>query len=143
MAGWDTRRFLVRGPDGRRLYRRDTWQVRNKIRRWYVSIDVPGSSLETQQEVARQLMRVGESLALLDRLVVNLREDGELDVRGLSVRFPAGSGAEYLVTVRAEAGGVQVVAFHSAYTLGETLRGLYNRMAKSKLKWKEDEYGNK
>lgn len=88
-------------------------------------------------------MRVGESLALLDRLAVQLRDDDELDVSGLSVRFPAGSGAEYLVTVRARAGAVAVVAFHSAFTLGEVLRGLYNRMAAGKMKWKEDEYANK
>lgn len=108
-----------------------------------MSVEVPGNALATQHEVARQMMQVGEALALLDRLVVQLREEGELDVSGLSIRFPDGSGAEYLVTVRARVDGVKVVAFHSAYAIGETLRGLYNRMKAGKLKWKEDQYGDR
>ena len=56
--------------------------------RWCgMTIEVPGSALATQQEVARQMMRVGESLALLDRLALRLREEDELDVSGLSVRL--------------------------------------------------------
>lgn len=108
-----------------------------------MTIEVPGSALATQQEVARQMMRVGESLALLDRLALRLREEDELDVSGLSVRFPQGSGAEYLITVRARVDGVRVVAFHSAYTMGEALRGLYNRISTNKLKWKVDEYADR
>ncbi len=99
--------------------------------------------MATQQEVARQMMRVGEALALLDRLVVTQRDEGMVDVSGLSVRFPPGSGAEYLVTVRGDVDGAPCVAFHSAYTLGELLRGLYNRMKAGKLKWRSDEYANR
>lgn len=50
------------------------------------------------------------------------------------------TGGDYLVVARFEAGGEKFVAFHSADTVWEALKGFANRMRNKDLKLKEDEY---
>lgn len=97
------------------------------------------------QEVVyeEQATKVGNAVALLERLCDDLRKQERVDVRGFSVRLGVGTGDEHLLTLRAMIDGEQVVAFHAATTLPELLRGTYARMRNGKLKWRADGYANR
>lgn len=67
--------------------------------------------------------------------------DLEADLTGMSFRGPQEPGGEILVVLRAiYHDGTKVVAFHSAYSLGDCVKGIADRLRNGSLKWKPDEY---
>jgi len=64
-----------------------------------------------------------------------------VDLEGFSVRAPLVRGGEFLATLRGtDHEGGPVVAFHTATTLDELVRGVAGRLASGQLKWRVDEY---
>lgn len=72
---------------------------------------------------------------------LNGQRDLLVDLTGLSMRAPKGVGEELLMVIRGiDAEGMHVVAFHSAFSLGEALRGLGARLNNGTLAWREDSF---
>jgi hypothetical protein len=65
----------------------------------------------------------------------------EVDLTSMTIRGPIEPGQEILMVLKGfDHAGAPVVAFHSAYSLGECLQGLAGRINNGTLRWKEDEY---
>lgn len=86
---------------------------------------------------------VGAAVGHLSAAMEGYR-DLQVDITGLSIRGPRVRGDEFLMVVRGvDHEGLPLVAFHSAMSLGEVLRGGEARIANGTLKWKPDEFANK
>jgi hypothetical protein len=86
------------------------------------------------------LEATGLAVAELDAHMQGWRQ-WPIQVTGLSVRGPRTQGDEYLATVRGvDAEGVKCVAWHSAMSLGDLLRGVTARAKNGTLTWKIDEW---
>lgn len=86
------------------------------------------------------LLAVGEAVLWLDAALQNTRSLS-IEVVGLNVRRPRHDGDEVFLVVKGlDAEGTPCVAFHSAFTLGEALRGLEARLRNGTLKWKVDQF---
>jgi len=85
--------------------------------------------------------RVGSALIRLENSVERWAEE---DVRLVSftVSTPYKGRADYLVVGRFEAGTNRYVAFHSAETVYEALKGFCDRMENKTLKLREDQYAD-
>jgi hypothetical protein len=94
-----------------------------------------------QNDYSEEAFRAaGEALAQIGRAMEGYR-DLALDIVGLSIRAPRVRGDEYFLTVRGlDAEGERWVAFHSAFTLTDLMRGLEGRLRSGTLKWKEDKF---
>lgn len=106
-------------------------------------LDVPGNAMASAAQTARLLQDWGAALAYLERAVAAARASDEFHVKGVSIRWQTGASEEYLLTIRGEGPDGPVVAFNSAYTLGELWRTTYHRFVQGKLKWKKDEYATR
>jgi hypothetical protein len=86
------------------------------------------------------LEAAGVALAYIDKCLAG-RNNLSIDVVGLSVRGPRAEGDEVFVTVRGlDAEGTPCVAFHSAFSLGEAMRGVAARLKNGTLKWRVDQF---
>ncbi len=101
--------------------------------------DIPGNTVASALAVQRHLVGTGERVALFEKTLDGLFEDG-IDVVGLSVKMPHQENPDYLWVVRAVAGDERKVAFHAGETFEESLRGLLSRLANRSLKWRRDEH---
>lgn len=82
----------------------------------------------------------GLALGQIGRAMEGFR-DLAVDVIGLSIRGPRSQGDEFFVTVRGlDADGQRWVAFHSAFTLTDLIRGVDARLSNGTLKWREDQF---
>lgn len=62
-------------------------------------------------------------------------------ITGISIRGPRSTGDEFLLTVRGrDSEEAAWVAFHSAFELGDAVRGMVARAKNGSLKWREDEW---
>lgn len=84
--------------------------------------------------------RIGESIVRADQRIEDYGLDG-YQLMSLTVQTPWKRGSEFLVVGRIETGGSKYVAFHSADTLYEALRGFCERFTDKRLELKEDTYG--
>lgn len=60
---------------------------------------------------------------------------------GMSIRGPQVVGGEFLLVAKGTTeDGENIVGFHSAFTLGDAVRGLEARIRNGTLKWRVDEF---
>lgn len=72
---------------------------------------------------------------------LNGTRDLAVHLSGLSVKAPKGEGEELLIVIRGiDADGMPVVAFHSAFSLSEAVRGLAARLNNGTLRWRPDDF---
>jgi len=71
---------------------------------------------------------------------VERADDRDVWFQGLSVRPPTALRAEWLVVMRVNTEEQPVVAFHSAGTFAEALKGALERFENGSLVWKDDAY---
>lgn len=104
--------------------------------------EVPGNVLATQANIQREASRLSYALHKLDFVV---QEDDERDpwLVGLRIKPPGDDSAEWLVVATGDTLEGAVVAFHTAGTLTEALRGVAERYVNKTLKWRDDEYRRK
>lgn len=89
---------------------------------------------------AKSLEAVGLAVAAVDAAMQGYRSLS-VDIVGLNIRSPRTVGDEVLLVVKGvDAEGTPCVAFHSAFSLGEALRGLEGRLRNGTLKWRVDAY---
>lgn len=87
---------------------------------------------QSESELLQDAIR-GISKALMGQ------RDLLVDLTGISMRAPKDTGEELLLVIRGvDAEGMHVVAFHSAFSLAEALRGLAARLSNGTLRWRED-----
>jgi hypothetical protein len=92
---------------------------------------------------AEAAARTGEAIAELSAHMTGYRE-WPVRITGLSIRGPRFKDDEFLVTVRGvDVEDARFVAFHSAFELGDCLRGVVARAKNGTLKWKVDEFDRK
>jgi hypothetical protein len=93
-----------------------------------------------EQHYSENWEDVGRAVSAIDAAMKDYRQLSVLPT-GFSVRGPRARGDEILLVVRGiDADEAPVVAFHSAFSLGEALRGLEGRLSNGTLKWKPDEF---
>ena len=86
------------------------------------------------------LAAIGEAIEYIDAAIAGYRQ---LAIRptGYTVRAPQSEGGELLAVVKGfDAEGTPCVAFHSAFGLGDLMRGVAGRLRNGTLKWKIDQY---
>lgn len=89
---------------------------------------------------AEAMSSAGLALGEIGRAIEGYRELA-VDVVGFSVKGPQQRGDEVLIVVRGfDAEGAPVVAFHSAYTTIDAIRGLAARLNNGTLQWKADKF---
>ena len=103
------------------------------------SNDVPGNAVQSQANFTKWLCGIGEAITRVDGGIGTKIEEGTF-LLGITIKAPVDQGADWLAVVRADVEGVRVVAFHSADTLTDVIKGACNRYTYNKLKWKDDEY---
>lgn len=101
--------------------------------------DVPGNAMASAAAYTKQLVRLGEKVYDLDR-IINRLDESDLWVEALRFRAPNDNDSQWLAVVTARQDGTPVVGFHGAATFQETLEGLVNRLANNSMKWRPDEY---
>jgi hypothetical protein len=101
-----------------------------------------GDTIGSQAAFDRSMWAVGVAIDVLEGQLRKMRADDGIDVTGISFRIAVGGTEEHLATVRAKTEEGHVVAFHSAYTIAELMRGLSARVTNRTLKWRRDEYRN-
>jgi hypothetical protein len=93
--------------------------------------------MDLSQDNAR---RAGDAVFYIDAVMHGWRDVGVVVV-GLSIRSPRHEHDDFFVTVRGvDAEGARWVAFHTAMTLMDLLRGVAARMKNGSFKWKEDTF---
>ena len=102
--------------------------------------DVPGNAMASAAQVNGLILRMGQSMLELDRLLERY-DDEDVFISGFSVRPPGTSGNDWFLVVRAETPEGKKVAFHNAPTFAELVKGLVDRLSNRSLKWKADQYG--
>lgn len=85
---------------------------------------------------------LGHSIAMLDRAVDRRAEDDERMLT-MTLSTPYNGRADYLIVARFECGTERMVAFHSAPTAWECLKGFCDRLHNNSLVLREDEYANR
>lgn len=101
--------------------------------------DTPGDARASTIAAQNLLMRLGEQLVRVDQLTA--RDDAEsYYIHNLTVRWPTDSNADYLVVLRRNGPEGKQVAFHSADTFAEVVRGTLAKWQNKSLQWKEDSY---
>ena len=83
--------------------------------------------------------RIGDSLVRMDVQVEERGFEGET-LMGMTIQTPWKRGDDWMVVLRANFEGEPMVAFHTADTLYEVMRGVAERFVNKSLEWKEDEY---
>lgn len=82
----------------------------------------------------------GRALRMLDHWLTHEME-GQMDLRGFTVRAGTETSGDVLVVVRAfDHEGGPVVGFHAARTVSEALTGAVSRIRGEKMKWRGDDY---
>lgn len=87
----------------------------------------------------RVSIRVGDSLVRADYQIEERGLEGEKLV-GITIQTVWTRGNDYLIVGRLRVNGEAYVAFHSADTLYEAIRGFCERYTNRTLEWKEDQY---
>lgn len=82
---------------------------------------------------------IGQSIVNLERALERLDEE-DFAIISITVNTVYGGRDDYMVVVRARAGDKRVVAFHSAATYWEAIKGAADRIVNGTLKFKEDQY---
>jgi len=83
------------------------------------------------------ITKLGYALLRLDKVMELETPDG-LTMREIRIRVPQAEGDDYMVVVKATAGGHPFVAFHAAAEAHEALKGAIERIANGHMKWRED-----
>lgn len=101
-----------------------------------------GSDKQSRREFGGETVsrRIGEALVRADQRIEDFGLEG-YQLMSLTIQTPWKRGSEFLVVGRIETGGTKCVAFHSADTLYEALRGFCERFTDKRLELKEDQYG--
>lgn len=103
--------------------------------------DVPGNSLASQAQYQRDMLRLGETISRMERILDRMFEEEWIPKR-VSIKVPVNQGDEYLVIITAESPGGPVVAFTSGQSFAEAIRVAIARIENGSVKWKEDAYAN-
>lgn len=98
--------------------------------------DRTGALLQQQQKRCQSL---GEALMVFESLLP-LLEAEYIMMLGLSIRFPARVGFDWLVIVRAEKPDGRVVAFVQGRTLFDALEAFVQGVTDGSLRWQADQY---
>lgn len=86
------------------------------------------------------MRETGLAVAQVSRALLGDRQLS-VDLVGINIKRPSAVGGEILAVVKGlDAEGTPCVAFHSAFTLEELVRGLESRLANGSLKWRVDEF---
>lgn len=98
------------------------------------------SQARRDDSVFKRWKRIGKAIEYLGFCFDGDR-DISVDIVGFSARAPKEAGGEVLVVVRGlDEEGAPVVAFSSAFELGEALVSLEARILNGTLKWRPDEW---
>lgn len=81
--------------------------------------------------------RLGRVLWALDQLIARGMHDGT-EIHELRLRAPTEEGGDWLLVCKGTVDTQRLVAFHGAGSLGEALRGGYERLRNGQMKWRED-----
>lgn len=98
--------------------------------------DRTGTLLQVQQ---RRCQSLGEALMVFESLLP-LLEAEYIMLLGVSIRFPARVGFDWLVIVRAEKPDGRVVAFVQGRTLFDTFEAFVQGVSDGSLRWQVDKY---
>ncbi len=108
-------------------------------RKIVTNTDIPGNSVGSHAAYVRQMVRNAETLLSLEQIADRLFEQ-DVEVRGITVRFPEDDRPEYLAVIRVMVAGSKEVGFHSAPTFIEVVVGVVTRLQNGSLKFREDTY---
>lgn len=100
------------------------------------NMDRTGAALEA---LRRRCLTLGEALMTLEGGLQRLEQDYTV-LLGLSIRFPARVGFDWLLVVRAERPEGRVVAFVQGRTLFDVLQGFVEGVEGASLRWQADQY---
>lgn len=93
-------------------------------------------SSNQETDIARQ---IGTSVGRVDGALGRYADD-DVFLRTVTIRAPEEGQGDYFVVSRWWVGGEQKVAFHSAGTFWEAVKGLADRMQNGSLTFKDDQY---
>lgn len=100
------------------------------------NMDRTGALLQQQQ---RRCASLGEALMVFETLLPALEAE-YIMLLGLSIRFPARAGFDWLIILRAEKPEGRVVAFTQGRTLFDALEALVGAVSERSLRWQPDQY---
>lgn len=100
------------------------------------NLDRTGALLAQQQ---RRCATLGEALMVIEDSLARLEQDYVM-VLGLSIRFPARKGFDWLLIVRAEKPEGRVVSFVQGRTLFDVLEAFASSAGDGSLRWQADQY---
>jgi hypothetical protein len=101
--------------------------------------DTAGNSVASAAAFDRELARIGAILLKWEQAIEALEQD-EVLVTGMNVQTPTAGRADYLLVVRAWAGGRKLVTFCSGDTLHSAIGGFVGRQRSGTILWKDDQY---
>lgn len=104
------------------------------------NLDVPGNAMQSAINVQVNQMKLARPIFTVQNQFEQA-EDPEIRLVSIRLKAPDFPQGSWLAVVKGATETANLVAFHKADDLVDTIKGVFNRLANGSLTWKEDNYG--